>query len=146
MKRYLLSLLVLAALVSSAFALEPVNWDLVMQAGEDYVLNLQLTSCADVPLPVPPAVCKSSKVTKLTGYSYKAQFRSAAAPAGTIYANLSTVFSDMTGGRVDIKLSKAQTAANSGRAGVWDLQQTDSGGQVSYIIRGKAAVSPTVTQ
>lgn len=146
LKLLCLAVLFLGLLIQGALALEPVVFDLVMQAGEDFTLPVRLDFCADNPLPQPPALCKSWKVTDLTGYTYKAQFLSAPAPAGTVYATYSCIFTNITGGELKVKLSKAQTTANSGRSGIWDLRQTDSGGAVSYIIRGKAVVSPTGTR
>lgn len=145
-KKSILAIALLAGLITSAAALEPVVHDLVIQAGEDFHRGLQMNSCADNPAPIPPQVCQNWVPSDLRGYSYKAQFRSAPAPAGTLFANFSCIFTNQSVGRFDIKLSAAQTTTNSGRSGVWDLQQTDSAGQISYAIRGKAAVSPTVTR
>lgn len=133
MQRFLLITLLVAALVTTALAIEPAVYNLAMMAGEDFRLALQLKDGA-------------GKNLNLTGYSYRAQFRAAAAPAGAVYATYSCIFSNVTGGRLRVSLSKAQTVANSGKQGSWDLQQTDSGGAVTYIIRGSAAVSPTVTR
>jgi len=126
-------IMLLLAFSLPAAALDPAVYDVSMQAGEDYRLQLQLKDA-------------TGKGLNLTGYSFKAQFRQASAPAGTIYATYSTVFSNMTSGGLDVKLSRNQTAANSGKSGIWDLRQTDSGGQVTYILRGNAVVKPTATR
>jgi len=137
MKHLTLTLIVALCGVALQFgvslALDPAVYDISMQAGEDYRLQLQLKDSLGHGL-------------NLTGYSFKAQFLQSPAPVGTVYATYSTVFSNMTSGVLHIKLSRFQTAANSGKSGVWDLRQTDSAGQVSYILRGKAAVQPTATR
>lgn len=119
--------------VLTASALDPAVYDFAMQAGEDFALQLTLKD-------------SSNTVINLTGYSYRAQFRSAAAPTGVIYANYSAVTVNAAAGRVDVRLSRSQTATNDGRQGVWDLQQTSSTGQISYLLTGKAKVVSTVTR
>lgn len=123
------------SLLSSAlvFALDPAVYDFAMQAGEDFALQLTLKD-------------SSNAVMNLTGYSYRAQFRSATAPAGTVYATYSAVMVNPAAGRVDIRLSRRQTAANDGKQGVYDVQQTNPAGQISYIMIGKTKVNSTVTR
>jgi len=132
-KKIFIVLILCLTLSPFAQALEPGTYDLTMLAGEDFSLSLQLKD-------------GNGQNMDLTGYNYKAQFRQSAAPTGVIYANLSTVFTSYTGGRFNVKLSRAQTATNSNKSGIWDLQQTDSGGKVSYILSGKAIVKPTATR
>jgi hypothetical protein len=133
-KHKLLRLLIILILSSGiAFALDPAVYDFGMQAGEDFVLQLTLKD-------------SSNTVINLTGNTYKSQFRSAPAPSGTVYATYSTVVVDAAAGRLDIRLSKAQTLANDTRQGVWDLQQTSSGGQITYLMKGNTRVHSTVTR
>lgn len=107
--------------------------DLIMAAGADYRATLTWTTPG------------SGTPINLTGNSYAAQFRSAAYPTGTLYATYSTVITNAAAGQMQLRLSRAQTRANSGRTGIWDLQQTDQNGLVSYRFGGKAVVQPTVT-
>ena len=116
-----------------AFALEPTNYDIIMFAGEDYLLQLQVVD------PYGAAV-------DITGNSYKAQFRKSAAPTGILFATYSTTVTNAATGRIDVKLSRAQTTANSGNLGQWDLLQTDSTNHSSYLLRGIAIVRPTYTR
>jgi hypothetical protein len=114
-------------------AFDPATYNLTIQAGEDFRLVLTLKDA-------------TGTVQNLSGYSYKSQYRSAAAPSGTIYATYSCSVLSPTAGTVSVRLSKAQTTALTGTQGVWDLLQTDSGGADSYLLKGKALVQPTVTR
>lgn len=113
-----------------AFAGDTAN--LTMRAGADYRATLTWTDSASQPL-------------NLTGNSYAAQFRSAPYPAGALFATYSCVVTNAVAGQMRISLSRAQTAALSGKAGVWDLKQTSADGSVSYRFGGTARVMPTVT-
>jgi hypothetical protein len=148
MKRQLVIIIMAFSLLSSALAsaLEPAMYDFSMQAGEDFTLQLGLNACADNPPPVTPDKCKSWVPQNLTGYSYKAQFRSAAYPAGQVFSTYSSIIVNAATGRLDVKLSRRQTAVHDGKQGFWDLQQTDSSGRISYLITGKTKVNPTVTR
>lgn len=138
--------------VLTAPAVDPLNlpspYDLVMLAGADYLLSIQIKNSAGAS-------------TDLTVNTYSAQFRAAPAPAGQLFANLSTITRVPTFTRyssngeavvttylpyLDIKLSKAQTRALSGKSGLWDLRQTGPTGLVSYPMAGKIVIRPTVTQ
>lgn len=130
---FLGGLLGVALLLGVSWALDPGVFDISVQAGEDYRLQLTLKDGAGAPM-------------NLTGYSFKAQSRQAPAPTGALYATYSTIVVSPATGRLDVRLSKTQTASNSGKSGVWDLQQTDSGGLVTYILRGKSVVMPTATR
>jgi hypothetical protein len=124
-------LLILWLLVSvPAFAGETA--DLVMKAGADYRASLTWTDATGTAI-------------NITGNSYAAQFRSAVYPAGTLFATYSTTITNAAAGQMRISLSRAQTAALSGKAGVWDLKQTTSGGEVKYRFGGTARVLPVVT-
>lgn len=125
-----------------SFATGPLNlptvYDMVILAGADHILTVAIKDSAGV-------------FQNISGSSYKAQFRAAPAPGGALFTTFSTVkrnasISGQTVRVVDVRLSKAQTTALSGKSGVWDLRQTDSAGLISYILTGKAAVRPTVTQ
>jgi len=130
----LLALSCLILLVASlAFALDPYQYDIVMQAGEDYQLEMQMKD-------------GNGNNVDLTGYSYKAQFRNSPAPNGIVFATYSAVFANQTGGRLNVKLSAAQTTKNSGKVGVWDLRETNPSGLVTYSVGGKAICRPTVTR
>jgi hypothetical protein len=105
---------------------------IIMKAGADYRATLTWSA--------------AGKAMNLTGYSYAAQFRTAPAPAGTLLANYSTVVSDAGKGQMQIRLSRRWTSQLSGKAGVWDLRQTDPSGNVTYQLGGAAKVLPVVTQ
>jgi len=130
MKLKLTIIILLLATAASAF--QPGTYDIIMQAGEDYVLTA-VESNNGTPI-------------NLTGNTYAAQFRSAPAPAGIVYATYSASTSNPSAGQIRVKLSAAQTLAQSGKSGVWDLRRTDAAGQVSYRLTGKCAVKPTVTR
>lgn len=149
MKRKLVIIAVAFSLLSSALvahALDPAVYDFSMQAGEDFVLQLGLNACADNPPPATPDKCKVWAPQNLTGYSYKAQFRSAVAPSGQVFATYSSKIVNAAAGRLDVKLSRRQTTANDGKQGFWDLQQTDAAGSISYLMTGKTKVNSTVTR
>ena len=126
--------LVLGWLVAGlALAFEPGIYDITMQAGEDYVLTMNVKDSLGSPV-------------DLTGYSYAAQMRTKPAPVGSVLANYSTTIVTPSAGLIRVKLSKEQTLANSGKAGTWDLRQTDPQGQVTYLLTGKCTVKPTTTR
>jgi len=129
----IIALLCFILTVSISYALDPGIYDVVMQAGEDYRLSMTLQD-------------SNGNNVDLTGYSYKAQFRKSPAPGGIVYATYSTVFTNMTSGGVEIRLSKAQTTSTSGLIGVWDLRETDPSGLVTYKAGGKVICRPTVTR
>lgn len=116
-----------------AFAFDPGAYDIIMQAGEDFRLTMALKD-------------SNGTAINLTGNTYSAQFRSAPAPAGVVFATYSASASAPASGQVTIKLSKAQTTNTSGKTGLWDLKQTDAAGSVSYLLAGKVIVKPTVTR
>ena len=86
MKRLLLITgLVLSLAIGTAYkspAVDPLNlptqFDHIMLAGADYLLSIQIKN-------------SSGAVVDLTANTYAAQFRSAPAPAGVLFANLSTI-------------------------------------------------------
>lgn len=117
-------------IATAAYAGETAN--LVMKAGADYRANVVWTS-------------SSGTAINLTGNSYSGQFRSAPYPSGTLFASYSCVVTNAAAGEMRISLSRAQTAALSGKAGVYDLKQTSADGTVSYRFSGTAKVLPTVT-
>lgn len=125
-----LFIIIILLLATTTFAAE--TGDLIMKAGADYRANLTWT--------------QSGVPVNLTGRSYSAQFRSAAYPGGTLFATYSAVITSATLGKMDLRLSKAQTTALSGKTGVWDLRQVDSTGLVTYQFGGKVVVLPTVTR
>lgn len=128
MKRLALILFLLLAVPAYAGETAP----LVMKAGADYRATFTWkTPGTGVPI-------------NLTGSTFAAQFRSAAYPAGTLFATYSAIVTNAAAGQMQLRLSRAQTRANSGRTGVWDLQQT-SGGLVTYRFGGTGVVQPTVT-
>jgi hypothetical protein len=134
MKKIISTVLLLTLVLGfTAYAFDPGVYDMVIQAGEDYQLTLQLAD-------------STGAAVNLSGNTYAAQFRSAPAPAGIVFATFSASSSAPLAGQVAVRLSKDQTVAHSGKTGVWDLRQTTGGGAVSYLISGKAVVRPTVTR
>lgn len=129
MKSRILAILLLIPLV--VYAAEQV--ELVMKAGEDYRADLYWKD-------------STGRAINLKGKSFSAQFRSAPYPGGTVYGNYSVVFINASTGHQQLRMSKSQTRAASGKAGVWDLKQTDADGRVSYRFGGPVRVMPTVTQ
>jgi len=130
MKRLLLIIILLLA--TPAFAGEAP--DLTMKAGADFRAEMVWTSKA------------TGAAINLTGNSYAAQFRSAPYPGGSLFATYSAVVTSPTLGKMELRLSRAQTATLSGKTGVWDLRQTDAAGLVTYQFGGKVIVLPTVTR
>jgi hypothetical protein len=130
MKKLILALLLLA---STVFAFTPGVFDITMQAGEDFKLSVGLADSTGADI-------------NLTGNTYAAQFRSAPAPGGVVFATYSAYSPSPATGQITVKLSSAQTSKQSGKSGIWDLKQTDSAGQVSYLLTGKCAVKPTATR
>lgn len=125
-----LALLALCLLAGRAFSAETA--DLVMKAGADYRAKLTWNDT-------------TGRAVDITGRSYVAQFRSAPA-GGTLFATYSCIVTTATQGKMEIHLSRRQTATLSGKAGVWDLKQTATDGSVTYRFGGNAKVLPTVTQ
>jgi hypothetical protein len=131
MRRLLLIVITLVCLTVPALAEEPT---LTMKAGADYRATL-VWSNPQTGTPI-----------NLTGNSYAAQFRSAPYPGGQLFANYSAIVTSPVTGTMELRLSRAQTSTLSGKAGVWDLRQTDSSGLVTYQFGGKVVVLPTVTR
>lgn len=123
---------IILTLATAALAFTPGTYDQAIQAGEDYRLTLSLKDSGGTAM-------------NLTGYSYAAQLRATQATTGTLYANYSASVTSAVGGTVAVSLSKAQTSNLAGKTGYWDLKQTDSGGKATYVLAGKAVVTPRVT-
>lgn len=126
-------ILIIALLLAPTIALAigddaPPAWDITMMAGEDYRLLF--------------ALAYNGQPIDLTGNTYAGQFRSA--PGAQVFANFSA--NAVSGGRISVRLSRAQTLALSGKSGVWDLVQRTSAGLVSYAMTGKCTVRPTSTR
>lgn len=110
----------------------PTTFDMVMLAGADYSLALTNTTA-------------EGTAVDITSFQYMAQFRSAPAPAGTLFATYSTTTTNAAAGQFKVTLSRARTTALSGKTGVWDLLQVDNAGKYTFLLSGKAVVKPTVT-
>jgi hypothetical protein len=137
-------LLTLTLFCCVALGIEQVNtpktFNIIMYANADYLLTTYIRD-------------SSGAKVNLTGYQYKAQFRSAPGSSGTLFANYSTLLGgEGVNGAVPapdavrVKLSHQQVTALAGRTGVWDLRQTDTAGLVTYILTGAVVVRDTVTQ
>lgn len=137
MRLFLLSLMAYALLSAGMVARGadglPTAFDLVMLAGADYQLNLTNTNSAGAAI-------------NISGYQFKAQYRSAPSPVGTLFATYSTAITTAASGQFKVTLSKAQTAKLSGSSGVWDLLQIDNTGRYTYLLSGKGTVRATVTR
>ena len=106
----------------------PPSYDIIMLAGADYSLTLTLAN--------------NGTPIDQTGNTYVAQFRSA--PGSSIFASYSCNSPAPVSGQIQCRLSKAQTLALSGKAGVWDLLLQSPSGTVEYLFGvGKAGVKPT---
>jgi hypothetical protein len=132
-RNFLISTVLFLCCTLPAFAIDPGTFDVIMQAGADYKLTLKLTDATAQPV-------------NLTGYGYAAQFRPTTDAAAPVFATFSTAIPTPVSGQVEVKLSRRWTSTMAGKTGVWDLQQTDATGAVSYLLRGKTVVSPTVTR
>jgi hypothetical protein len=138
MKRLILIIFALLVLCSPLHAATshidmPTPFDITMLAGSDFSLSLKSTN-------------ELGTTIDLTGYQFRAQFRSAPAPAGVVFANYSISIMNAPSGLFQVTLSRFKTLSLSGKSGVWDLLQTDPSGKVVYLISGKAAVKPTATR
>jgi len=140
MKQLIAGILLILSLAGNLQAAEqpnlPTNFDIIMLAGADYSLTVMIRD-------------NGGSFLNMSSPSYVAQFRSSSYPAGTIFGNFSAVrvrvpTTGLIG--IDLRMSKAQTAALSGRSGVWDMKQTLTSGLVSYILTGKCTVRPTVSR
>jgi hypothetical protein len=120
----LLLMVFFLALVTSAVAYQPGPADLIINAGEDYYLEFYEAN-------------NGVRIDQ-TGTTWASQCM--AAPGGAVFFNLSASLKDST--TIKGTLSKAQSSKNSGKAGVWWVRRTDSGGKVSYRIAGKCSVIP----
>jgi hypothetical protein len=86
---------------------------------------------------------KTGHPINITGNTYQAEFRDA--PEGTLFARYSTVITDAANGKMQLRLSRAQTTRLSKKTGVWDIKQTTPDGQVKYRFGGTVIVKPPVT-
>lgn len=127
MKRYAtLTAVLLLALATAAFAFQPGPYDMIIQAGEDYVMTA-VESNNGTPI-------------NLTGNTYQAQCGSA--PGSAAFFNFSAFNPNPTAGEIRLKLSRAQSMKNAGKSGVWWLKRYDVTDQASYRLAGKCAVVP----
>lgn len=135
---FLLSLMVYALLCVGIVKAQnqndlPSPFDMVMLSGADYSLSVQITNPAD------------GTPVNISGYQYFAQFRSAPAPTGILFATYSTSIVNSMQGQMKVKLSKAQTANLTGKSGIWDLLQLDTSSKATFLLSGKATCKPTST-
>jgi hypothetical protein len=132
MNRALLLIATLLLLVAApAAAVDPGTYDITVQAGEDYVLNLTLDS-AGIPI-------------DLTGKTYKMQGRKTPLDVAP-FLSFSTAVGNGTSGQLSAWARHGSTRAAAGNFGVYDLMQIDPDGMISYIIRGALRILPTVTR
>ena len=122
---------------------QPTPFDIVMMAGADYDLALNLKS------PFGGGIYLADK-------DYVAQFRSAASPGGVLFARFSTATFNsysarpsqipyVRSGYIYLRLPAATTRQLSGKSGLWDLLQINSLGRIRCMMSGKAIVRPTTT-
>ena len=89
---------------------------------------------------------KNKRPVSLTGYTSRMQVRPTVTSAEVIL-ELSTANNRITlatGGIIQIQLTPEETSAM--KAGVYDLELTDTSGRVTRLIEGKVSVSPEVTR
>lgn len=132
MKRLVtLMIVALFCVAGNAEALDPGVYDITVQEGEDYVLNLTHKANG---LPV-----------DLTGYSFRLQGkRTLASPVA--FVTFSSAIVNPTAGQTRHWLTRAATRDRANTAGVYDLMQTAPGGAVSYPMKGTIKFMETVTQ
>jgi len=111
-----------------ASALEPGPFDIIIQANEDYVLNLT-HKANGVPI-------------NLTGYSFKLQAKKGA----IVFLTMSSSVVDAAAGKTRHKLSKAYTADRANTAGIYDLMRTAPDSTVTYRLKGNLKILETVTR
>lgn len=109
----------------------PVCLDLNIRRGDDLVMPLTMRDGAGAPI-------------DLTGRSYTAQIR-ATTDAATALA-ITVTNTDLPNGLITLSLTDVQTRDNVPRTGVWDLQETDTGGLKSTLIAGKVTAVEDVTR
>lgn len=109
-------------------ALSAGDWDLYIEQGSTFV---QTYTVADDP------------AFTWTGWSVRAQIRSAPADSGDLMLDL-TDYLTITGGSIQLAIPAAQTETLT-RNGVWDLEVVQ-GATVVRLLKGKAVVSLEVTR
>lgn len=109
-------------------ALSAGDWDLYIEQGSTFV---QTYTVADDP------------AFTWTGWSVRAQIRSAPADSGDLMLDL-TDYLTITGGSIQLAIPATQTETLT-RNGVWDLEVVQ-GATVVRLLKGKAVVSLEVTR
>jgi len=126
--RLLIVLCVLCGSAVPALALDPGQFDIIIQANEDYVLNLT-HKANGVPI-------------NLTGYTFKLQ----AKKAGAVFVTMSSAVIDAAAGKSRHKLSRQYTADRANSAGVYDLMRTAPDSTVTYRLKGSLRIMETVSR
>jgi hypothetical protein len=140
MKRLNKYILVVGALFTlhfshvTALADDIGTYNMVVQGGSDFRLNLTFYSDDKKTIPV-----------NLSGYSFKAQIRKAAADV-TPFATFSSAVTNSGAGTASFWLTRAATAARANSAGIYDIRVTDPAGNIAYWIKGAVQFLATVTR
>jgi hypothetical protein len=112
-----------------------LKYDIMVRKGANFKLNI---------------ACQNDDKTPkdLTGYTAKAQVR-ATKTSATALMDASTANGFITinapGGIVQINVPQATTEVMVWTSGVWDLEITSAGGEISRIVEGFASLSQEVT-
>lgn len=110
--------------------MEPESHDLKVYAGDDYTCMFTFNNGAGNPMDV-------------SGFVFQSQIRSYP-QASTVLASFDVDQTSSATGIIVLRLDKIVTATL--KDGVWDFQQTDSGGIVRTLVAGKITVEPEVTR
>jgi hypothetical protein len=106
----------------------PAAVDLLLYAGDDFRIVIDVTDGADAPV-------------DLTGHTPKAQIRATTDAAAPLVAFAATVAANA----VTLVLTSVQTTALPATA-VWDVQLTDPAAVVTTLAYGKVSTTPEVTR
>lgn len=118
--------------------MQPGSYNLVMTRGDTYRKTFTFYDNAGDDTPGDPI--------DFTGYSGAAQIR--ATEDGALVATLSVTIPDqgVSPGRVDVLGASSETAKLDGLQFVWDLQLTNSSGEVFTYLKGKVLNTLDVTR
>lgn len=110
------------------------TYNLVIDQGSDFNILLNVT--------------QSGAAVDLTGYSARAQLRTARIATGAADASFTcTVVSPATAGQIEMSLSNSVSSALAHGKYFYDLEIYTSGdGQVTRLLQGEAIVTPEVTR
>lgn len=93
---------------------------------------------------IPLVISSGGSPINITGFTFAAQIKRQYEDETALQV-ITVNITDAPNGALELVLTDVETRALPACKGVWDLEQTDAGGDVSRILEGIVEITPEVT-